>query len=83
MQLGAAPSTPKNPSLAGARVLCLLDGRDLALGVGRAEAIVVGAATGSLDVPALAEVVAKSLRELDSARRMPLDEREHAVPCVR
>jgi death-on-curing protein len=46
-----------------ARVFCLLNGRDLELGVDGAEAMVVGAAAGSLDVPALAEIVARSLRE--------------------
>jgi death-on-curing protein len=53
----------KRLAWAAARVFCLLNGRDLVLGVDEAEALVVGAAEGSLDVLALAETVAKSLRE--------------------
>jgi death on curing protein len=45
------------------RVFCLLNGRDLVLDVDEAEALVVGAAAGSLDVPALAALVASGLRD--------------------
>lgn len=44
------------------RVLCLLNGRDLSLGVDEAEALVVGAATGVHDVAALAELIGTALR---------------------
>lgn len=37
-----------------ARVFCLLNGADITLGVDEAEALVVGAADGSLDVAAIA-----------------------------
>jgi len=40
-----------------AHVFCLLNGRDLSLGMDEAEAMVVGAAAGTLDVGALAEVI--------------------------
>lgn len=53
----------KRLAWSAARVLCLLNGRDLELGIDEAEAMVVGAATGSLDVQALAEIVEKSLRD--------------------
>ena len=53
----------KRLAWSAARVFCLLNGRDLEVGVDEAEAMVVGAAEGSLDVPALAEIVSRSLRE--------------------
>jgi death-on-curing protein len=53
----------KRLAWAAARVLCLMNGRDLELGVDEAEAMVVGAATGAYDVPALAALVAKALRD--------------------
>jgi death-on-curing protein len=53
----------KRLAWAAARVFCLVNGRDLALGVDEAEALVVGAAAGRLDVPTLADIVARSLRD--------------------
>jgi len=53
----------KRLAWSAARVFCLMNGRALDLGVDEAEALVVGAAAGSLDVPALAEIVAKRLRD--------------------
>ncbi len=52
----------KRLAWSAARVFCLLNGRDLVLGVDEAEELVVGAAAGTLDVPALAELVDKALR---------------------
>lgn len=46
-----------------ARAFCLLNGRDLVLTLDEAEELVVGAAAGSLDVPGLAERVARGLRD--------------------
>jgi death-on-curing protein len=46
------------------RVFCLLNGRDVALRVDEAEAMVVGADAGSLDVAALAKIVAEHLRDV-------------------
>ena len=45
-----------------ARVFCLVNGRDIALGIDEAEALVVGAAAGRLDVPALAQLIEPALR---------------------
>ena len=39
-----------------------MNGRDLELDVDEAEAMVIGAAAGPLDVPALATIVGKALR---------------------
>jgi death on curing protein len=47
---------------AAARVFCLLNGRDLAFSVDDAEAMVLAAAQGELDVPELAERIARHLR---------------------
>jgi death on curing protein len=47
----------KRLAWAGARVFCLLNGRDLVFGVDEAEATVVAVAAGELDVPDLADVV--------------------------
>ena len=53
----------KRLAWSAARVFCLLNGRDLELGVDEAEAMVVGAATSAHDVAALAELVGNALRE--------------------
>lgn len=53
----------KRLSWAACRVFCLLNGRDLELTVDEAEAIVVGAASGTLDVPTLAGRLARCLRD--------------------
>lgn len=53
----------KRLAWSAARVFCLLNGRDLSLGVDEAEAMVVGAAAGTLDNPALAQLVGKARRE--------------------
>lgn len=47
---------------AATRVYCLLDDRDLKLAVDDAEPMVVGAATGALDVEALAVRIGEHLR---------------------
>ena len=52
----------KRLAWSAARVFCLLNARDLELGVDDAEAMVVGAAAGTLDAPALAERVDRALR---------------------
>ena len=44
------------------RVFCLLTGRDLEIGVDDAEAMVVGVAAGTLDVPELAEILGRHLQ---------------------
>ncbi len=44
----------KRLAWAAARVFCLLNGRDLTLSVDDGEALVVGAAAGTLDLPVLA-----------------------------
>lgn len=54
----------KRLAWSAARIFCLLNGRDLELGVDEAEAMVVGAAAGTLDVPALAELVGKARRDV-------------------
>lgn len=54
----------KRLAWSAARVFCLLNGRDLELGVDEAEAMVVGAAAGSLDVAALAEHVGRRLTSI-------------------
>jgi death-on-curing protein len=46
---------------AATRVFCLLNGRDLRLGVDEAEQLVVAVAAGSVDVPDLAEVLGRHL----------------------
>ena len=51
----------KRLAWSAARVFCLMNGRDLELGVDAAEAMVVGAAAGALDVSALAELIRASL----------------------
>ena len=53
----------KRLAWSAARVFCLLDGRDLSLGVDEAEALVVGAATGKHDVTALASRLRAALRD--------------------
>jgi death-on-curing protein len=52
----------KRLAWAAARIFCLLNGRDLQLDVDAAEALVVGAADGSLDQRALADVLERALR---------------------
>ena len=54
----------KRLAWSAARVFCLLNGRDLELGVDEAEAMVVGAAAGSLDVAAVAEHVGRRLTSI-------------------
>jgi len=54
----------KRLAWSAARVFCLLNGHDLGLGVDEAEAMVVGAAAGSLDVAALAEHVGRRLTSI-------------------
>lgn len=44
----------KRLAWAATRVFCLLNGRDIVLAVDEAESLVVAAATGQVDVPALA-----------------------------
>jgi death-on-curing protein len=53
----------KRLAWSAARVFCLVNGHDLDLGIDEAEAMVVGAAAGSLDVPALAKLVGDALRD--------------------
>lgn len=53
----------KRLAWSAARVFCLLNGRDLELGVHDAEAMIVSAAAGSLDADALAEIISRCLRE--------------------
>lgn len=52
----------KRLAWAATRAFCLLNDRDLKLAVDEAEAMVVGAATGSLDVEALAATIGGHLR---------------------
>jgi len=52
----------KRLAWSSARVLCLMNRRDLELDVDEAEAMVVGVAAGTLDVPALATIVGSALR---------------------
>lgn len=52
----------KRLAWAATRVFCLLNGRDLVFSVDDAEALVLGVATGALDVPALAEMIGEHLR---------------------
>lgn len=53
----------KRLAWAAARVFCLLNGRDLEMRVDEAEAMVVGVAAGTLDVPELTVLVENHLRE--------------------
>jgi death-on-curing protein len=48
---------------AATRVFCLLNGRDLDLGVDEAERLVVAVAAGEIDVPVLAEALDRHLVE--------------------
>jgi len=54
----------KRLAWSAARVFCLMNERDLELDVDEAEAMVVGAAAGTLDVPALATIVGNALRSI-------------------
>lgn len=51
----------KRLAWSAARVFCLLNGRDLAFEVEEAEAMIVAVATGSLDVPELAQLLSRHL----------------------
>ncbi len=51
----------KRLAWAGTRVFCLLNGRDLEYTVDDAEALVLGVATGELDVPLLAASISEHL----------------------
>jgi len=53
----------KRLAWSASRVFCLLNGRDVELGVDEAEAMVVGAAAGELDVPRLGRIISASLRD--------------------
>lgn len=50
------------------RVFCLLNGHDIEFTVDEAEALVLAVATGELDVPALADVLAAHLAQLSGRR---------------
>ena len=52
----------KRLAWAATRVFCLLNGRDLAYTVDDAEALVLGVATGELDVPLIADSIGEHLR---------------------
>ncbi len=52
----------KRLAWAATRVFCLLNGRDLVFSVDDAEEMVLGVATGVLDVPVLAEMIGEHLR---------------------
>lgn len=52
----------KRVAWAATRVLCLLNGRDLAYAIDDAEAVVIGAAAGDRDVPELAQWIGGHLR---------------------
>lgn len=53
----------KRLAWSASRVFCLLNGRDVELDVDEAEAMVVGAAAGELDVPRLGRIISASLRD--------------------
>ncbi|MGE4427572.1 MAG: type II toxin-antitoxin system death-on-curing family toxin [Solirubrobacteraceae bacterium] len=57
----------KRLAWAGTRVFCLINDRDLAFSVDEAEAMVLAVATGDLDVPELAGVLAKHRRVVPQA----------------
>jgi death-on-curing protein len=52
----------KRLAWAATRVFCLLNGRDLVFDVDDAETLVLGVATGDLDVPLLAVAIGEHLR---------------------
>lgn len=52
----------KRLAWAATRVFCLLNGRDLVFTVDDAEALVLGVATGDLDVPDIAVAIGEHLR---------------------
>lgn len=54
----------KRLAWSAARVFCLLNDRDLDFAVDEAEAMIVGAAAGELDVDALTRLIAPRLRAL-------------------
>jgi len=49
----------KRLAWSAARVFCLMNGRDLRIGVDEAEAMMLGVASGELDVPELAVMLAR------------------------
>jgi death-on-curing protein len=51
----------KRLAWSAARVFCLMNGRDLRIDVDEAEAMMLGAAAGELDVPELAVMLARHL----------------------
>jgi death-on-curing protein len=53
----------KRLAWAATRVFCLLNGRDLVLGVDAAETLVVAVAAGEVDVPELTTVIGRHLVE--------------------
>lgn len=54
----------KRLAWAATRVFCLLNGRDLALSIDEAEALVQSVATGDLDVPVLSAKLGRSTRSV-------------------
>jgi death on curing protein len=61
----------KRLAWAATRVFCLINGSDLAYAVDNAEAIVVAAAAGELDVPDLAESIRARPVAIDRSLRLP------------
>jgi death-on-curing protein len=57
----------KRLAWAGTRIFCLLNGLDLVFTVDDAEAMIVGAAAGRLDVPELAQLLAPSALTVPAA----------------
>ena len=53
----------KRLAWSAARVFCLMNGHDLRLGVDEAEAMMLAVATGSLDLPVLAPMIARHLHD--------------------
>ena len=53
----------KRLAWSAARVFCLMNGHDLRLGVNEAEAMMLAVATGSLDLPDLAPMIARHLHD--------------------
>jgi len=53
----------KRLAWSAARVFCLMNGRDLRFGVDEAEAMMLAVATGSLDLPVLAPMIARHLHD--------------------
>jgi death-on-curing protein len=53
----------KRLAWSAARVFCLMNGRDLRLGVDEAESMMLALATGSLDLPDLAPMIARHVHD--------------------